>query len=75
MWQKTALPMAEHQSDPCDKLDDELELTDDFLPAILVEGRPDFLRHDFLRLGHDSYSFTSERSSSTATRESVARGP
>jgi hypothetical protein len=53
-------------------LKNAVQFLDDFFFLLVRETVPDLAGVDFVR--HDSYSFTSERNSSTAEGESVARG-
>jgi hypothetical protein len=53
-----------------DLLKNVVQLLDDFLLERRHEPRPDFTG----RRAHDSYSFTRDRSSRTAARQSLERG-
>ena len=51
-----------------------VQFLDDYLPVFGREPGPDLACGDLLTLGHDSHSFTRERNSSTADRQSLSQG-
>jgi hypothetical protein len=51
-----------------------VQFLDDFLPVFGRKLGPDLACRDLLVFGHNSYSFTRERNSSTADRESFPSG-